>query len=52
MSKEIEEQNKNVKIHVWNSRTFWATKKEEIHASDFINKIKKFFNKIKLDITK
>ena len=25
----IEESNKNIKIYVWNSRTFWATPQKE-----------------------
>ena len=44
MSKEIEEQNKNIKIHVWNSTTFWALGKKQ-DPPKFTDKIKDFIKK-------
>ncbi len=30
----IEESNKNIKIYVWNSRTFWATPQKKLTWKD------------------
>mgnify|MGYP000870254909 CR=1 FL=1 len=44
MSKEIKEQNTNIKVHVWNSTTFWALGKKK-DPPKFVDKIKEFLKK-------